>query len=79
MIKLKEPYQNKTIFEVMLVSLIVIFLLAIVLSVLLRFTDSGYPFGLFKLFLAYTAVYQGAKEYLHILTNLVHTKISECK
>ena len=27
------------------------FLLAIVLSVLLRFTDSDYPFGIFKLFL----------------------------
>jgi len=29
----------------------VLFLLAIVLSVLLRFTDSNYPFGTFKLFL----------------------------
>ena len=29
----------------------VLFLLAIVLSVLLRFTDSDYPFGIFKLFL----------------------------
>ena len=28
-----------------------LFLLAIVLSVLLRFTDSDYPFGLFKLLL----------------------------
>ena len=27
-----------------------LFLLAIVFSVLLRFTDSGYPFGIFKLF-----------------------------
>jgi hypothetical protein len=27
----------------------VLFLLAIVLSVLLRFTDSDYPFGIFKL------------------------------
>jgi hypothetical protein len=27
------------------------FLLAIVLSVLLQFTDSDYPFGIFKLFL----------------------------
>ena len=27
----------------------VLFLLAIVLSVLLRYTDSGYPFGIFKL------------------------------
>ena len=29
------------------------FLLAIVLSVLLRFTDSDYPFGIFKLFLQF--------------------------
>jgi hypothetical protein len=28
-----------------------LFLLAIVLSVLLRYTDSDYPFGIFKLFL----------------------------
>jgi hypothetical protein len=28
----------------------VLFLLAIVLSVLLQFTDSDYPFGIFKLF-----------------------------
>ena len=27
-----------------------LFLLAIVLSVLLRYTDSDYPFGIFKLF-----------------------------
>ena len=32
-------------------SLFVLFNLAIVLSVLLRFTDSDYPFGIFKLFL----------------------------
>jgi hypothetical protein len=31
----------------------VLFLLVIVLSVLLRFTDSDYPFGSFKLFLQY--------------------------
>jgi len=29
------------------------FLLTIVFSVLLRFTDSDYPFGIFKLFFAY--------------------------
>ena len=34
----------------------VLFLLAIVLYVLLRYTDSGYPFGIFKLFL-YIFVY----------------------
>ena len=32
------------------VCLFVRFLLAIVLSVLLRFTDSDYPFGIFELF-----------------------------
>jgi hypothetical protein len=32
----------------------VLFLLAIVLSVLLRYTDSDYPFGIFKLFLQYS-------------------------
>jgi len=30
------------------------FLLAIMLSVLLRYTDSDYPFGIFKLILLYT-------------------------
>jgi hypothetical protein len=35
------------------VCLFVVFLLVIVLSVLLRFTDSDYPFGIFKLFLHY--------------------------
>jgi len=37
-------------------SLFVIFLLAIVLSVL-RFTDSNYPFGIFKLFFAVSEVH----------------------
>jgi hypothetical protein len=32
----------------------VLFLLVIVLSVLLRYTDSDYPFGIFKLFLFQT-------------------------
>ena len=32
-------------------SLFVLCLLAIMLSVLLRFTDTGYPFGIFNLFL----------------------------
>jgi hypothetical protein len=32
------------------VCLFVLFLLAILLSVLLRFTDPDYPFGIFKLF-----------------------------
>jgi hypothetical protein len=35
-------------------SLLVLFRLAIVLSVLLRFTDSDYPFGIFKFFLHIT-------------------------
>jgi hypothetical protein len=39
----------------------VLFLLAIVLSVLLRYTDSNYPFGIFKLFLPFrsTSVHPG--------------------
>ena len=32
------------------ISLFVLFLLAIVLSALIRYTDSDYPFGIFKLF-----------------------------
>ena len=36
------------------ISLFVLFLLVIVLSVLRRFIDSGYPFGIFKLFLLST-------------------------
>jgi ABC-type Co2+ transport system permease subunit len=39
-------------------SLFVLFLLAIVLSVL-RFTDSDYPFGIFKLFLVVFQLYHG--------------------
>jgi len=35
---------------------LVLFLLAIVLSVLLRFTVSGYPFGIFKLFYLFLAI-----------------------
>ena len=35
----------------------VLFLLAIVLSVLLRYTDSDYPFGIFKLFLNISSVH----------------------
>jgi hypothetical protein len=35
----------------------VLFLLAIVLSVLLRFTDSDYPIGIFKLFLQVQMIY----------------------
>ena len=45
------PYERISTFEVCILLLIfVLFLLAIVLSVL-RFTDSDYPFGIFKLFL----------------------------
>jgi hypothetical protein len=34
----------------------VLFLLAIVLSVLLRYTDSDYPFGIFKLFFYFNEI-----------------------
>ena len=40
----------------------VLFLLAIVLSVLLRYTDSDYPFGIFKLFLLLFWIIQ----YIHL-------------
>jgi hypothetical protein len=46
------------------VDLFVLFLLDIVLSVLLRYTDSDYPFGIFKLF-----------QLTIIIISLVHTTI----
>jgi len=45
---------------------IILFLLAIVLSVLLRYTDSDYPFGIFNLFLA---------NFMYSYRSLVHTNI----
>jgi hypothetical protein len=39
----------------------VLFLLAIVLSVLLRYTDSDYPFGIFKLFFAISTLFKKIK------------------
>ena len=51
-------------------SFFVIFLLANVLSVLLRFTDSGYPFDIFKLFLAYRIpVISNISKYLYHMTD----------
>jgi hypothetical protein len=38
------------------------FLLAIMLSVLLQFTDSDYPFGIFKLFLGFSLNFVSAKQ-----------------
>ena len=49
----------------------VFFLLAIVLSVLFRFTDSDYPFGIFKLFLSIFCVFE-----YHVFQSLLDTKIS---
>ena len=47
-----ELVRRKLIFLCMFCrSLFVLFLLAFALSVLLRYTDSGYPFGIFKLFI----------------------------
>jgi hypothetical protein len=43
----------------------VLFLLAIVLSVLLRYTVSDCPFGIFKLFLIYASQLECATLYLH--------------
>ena len=47
----------------------VLFLLAIVLSVLLRSTDSDYPFGIFKLFL-YTLIIKLCPNVIVILSTL---------
>ena len=49
----------------------VCFLLVIVLSVLLRFTDSDYPFGIFKLFLSIFCVFE-----YHVFQSLLDTRIS---
>ena len=49
-----------------------LFLLAIVLSVLLRYTDSDCPFGIFKLFLCYFFV--TSSHYQTILPDLAHDK-----
>jgi len=43
-------------------SLFVLFLFVIVLSVLLRFTDSDYHFGIFKLFVNTYAIYREMRE-----------------
>jgi hypothetical protein len=44
----------------------VLFLLAIVLSVLLRYTDSDYPYGIFKLFLLFTFFRKEVNYYIPI-------------
>jgi hypothetical protein len=49
------------------------FLLAIVLSVVLRFTDSDYPFGIFKLFLAMHISTRNQKNILLITSHHVST------
>jgi uncharacterized protein involved in exopolysaccharide biosynthesis len=49
-------------------SLFVLFPLAVVLSVLLRFTDSDYPFGIFKLFLKIYIDHNGRN--FHLLENM---------
>ena len=50
-------------------SLFVLFLLAIVLSVLLRFTDSDYPSGIFKLFLKMNIIMESKSIALFCLIN----------
>jgi len=47
----------------------VLFLLAIVLSVLPRYTDSDYPLGIFKLFLIDKTVIAISKGHAHLLTS----------
>ena len=49
-----------------MVFLFVLFLLAIILSVSLRFTDSDYTFSIFKLFLANENEHNTNWQYLHI-------------
>ena len=44
-----------------------LFLLAVVLSVLLRYTDSDYPFGIFKLFII---IWKGFCKSLNIPSNI---------
>jgi len=50
----------------------VLFLLAIVLSVLLRYTDSDYPFGIFKLFLANLIIFISYLFILIIVFVVIH-------
>jgi len=48
----------------------VLFLLAIVLSILLRYTDSVYPFGIFKLFLdshRWTTAWPKISDPIHVI------------
>ena len=53
--------------------LLYLFLLAIVLSVLLRYTDSDYPFGIFKLFSQYNGKCEMTKRQIN---GTQHTAIS---
>jgi hypothetical protein len=61
----------------------VLFLLAIVLSVLLRYTDYDYPFSIFKLFLSIIFSFSHANISLHQLTHLsailLLTRFCVCK
>ena len=62
-------------------SLFVIFLFAIVVSVLLRFTDSAHPFGIFKLFLSPIMHYPKALKlfYPHAYVNVLEEKKNQQK
>ena len=50
----------------------VLFLLAFVLSVLLRYTDSDYPFGIFKLFLSIIFQLAGSVQNIAIIKDKQH-------
>jgi hypothetical protein len=64
-----HPSANR---EILVVPLF-FFLLIIVLSVVLRFTDSDYPFGIFKLFLAMHISTRNQKNILLITSHHVST------
>ena len=59
----------------------VLFLFAIVVSVLLRFTDSAHPFGIFKLFLSPIMHYPKALKlfYPHAYVNVLEEKKNQQK
>jgi len=60
-------------------SLFVPFLLAIVLSVLLRFADSNYPFGIFKLFLQNIKLQKSYHLQIAIPTKLKVVKVMQIR
>ena len=60
----------RSLFVLLAIVLSVLLLLAIVLSVLLRFTDSDYPFGIFKLFLSIFYSSKPEMDWAQVITTL---------